>query len=345
MSRTLSALSALVLMSAAPAFAHGGEYTPTGGPSHGPYSQPHGPPATLSVKNTFDGEADVFVDGRFEGRVAGRQTLSVGVRAGSHEVRVSRPSTGFVLACTELRFFPGQAVLLPVDAPKVPMRVTNTGEVGLKLRADGAPSVWLPAGGTVALTVSAGDVDLHASIADPRGDWLAVDRVVWVEPGRPNGASIRGEANAVVVVNRDRFPVHALLDGADLGWIGAGETERVFVRPGPAELVLLDKSGRVRTATSVVTTRGNEATVVVSARPMPARPGPGPGAVVVVSGGGRPPPSRPATIDGYATTVTYAPCHGERGAPERPGYANGGERGDRPWDDGDRSYHAYVAND
>jgi hypothetical protein len=51
----------------------------------------------------------------------------------------------------------------------------------------------------------------------------------------------------------------------DLGWIDPGSELRLWVRPGPAHVVMMDSTGRVRTQASVVVPKGDD--VIVAANP------------------------------------------------------------------------------
>lgn len=230
--------------------------------------------ATVTVKNKFDGEADVRIDGKYVGRVAGNATVAFSTNAGDTAVVVTRPATGYVLASTNLYLGNGASVLLPVDPPRGTLRIQNTGEVKLKLDVD-ANSVWIAPGASISMLVESGNVGLSASIHDPHGDWQAIARTLWVEPGQIATTSLAPEPTVVVITNRDRVPVRALLDGDDAGWIDPGDTERVWVRPGRTQVVLVDKNGRVRSSTALVVSKGNEAKLVLAAS--------GPAPVVVVA--------------------------------------------------------------
>ena len=223
--------------------------------------------ATLAVHNRFDGEVEVQVDGRFEGIARADATTSFEVRPGVREVVISRPGTRYVLESQRIHLSPYVTTSLPVHAPAGTLRVENEGEVPLKVDL-GSTELWLQPGSVVSLPVETGELTLQASIHDPRGDWMAIERALWVEPGQAASTTLKPEPTVIVVANRQSVPVRALLDGADAGWIQPGETERVWVRPGPTRVVLVDRAGRVFTTTSLVVTRGEEARVVV-APPMP----------------------------------------------------------------------------
>ena len=221
-----------------------------------------GEDATLKVENKFDGEAEVFVDGRFEGIARPNATTAFEVRSGRHEVVVDRPGTRFVLADAHLEVGCHQAVTLPVTAPLSSVRVENQGEIALKIEV-GANTVWLQPNTSTILPVRAGNAEIQASAHEPRGDWKAVERQLWVEPGQQASTTLKPDPTVIVVVNRESAPVRALLDGADAGWIQPGDGQRMWVRPGPTNVVIIDRAGKVLSSTPVVVSKGQDARVVV----------------------------------------------------------------------------------
>ena len=218
--------------------------------------------ATLKVDNKFDGEAEVFVDGRFEGIARPDATTEFEVRSGRHEIVVDRPGTRFVLADAHLEVGCRQSVTLPVTAPLSSVRVENQGEIALKIEI-GANTVWLQPGTSTVLPVRAGNASLQASAHEPRGDWRAVERSLWVEPGQQASTTLKPDPTVIVVVNRENAPVRALLDGADAGWIQPGDSQRMWVHPGPTNVVVITQSGRVLSTTPVVVAKGQDARVIV----------------------------------------------------------------------------------
>ena len=246
--------------------------------------------ATLSVQNQFDGEADVVVDHRYLGRVGGDRTMSFSVDPGMHEVVVTRPGTAYVLLSTRMRLYGGSTTALPVYAPAGTLRVANGGEVPLKLEADRS-SVWIAPGATGTLVVETGNVDVVASIKEPHGEWRALEKTMWVEPGRTTLETLRPDPTVVVVTNRDRVSLRALVDGIDAGVVPPGDTRRIWVRPGSTRVTLVDLGGRVRSSSTVFVSKGKEVRLLVDARyPVSTT-------VVAVSNGG---PARPG----------YGPEHG-----------------------------------
>jgi hypothetical protein len=223
-----------------------------------------GADATLVVDNRFDGEAEVWVDGRFEGLARPNATTAFDVQPGLDRVVISRPGTHYELAKATLVVAPRQAVEIPVLAPTATLRIDNKGDVALKLDL-GASDVWVQPGASALVPIKAGNVTFGASIHDPRGDFRAIDRTVWVEPGQLATTVLEPDPTMIVVTNREAVPVRALLDGADAGWIQPGETQRVWVRPGATNLVLVDRLGRVISTRSVFVGKGDEQKVVVAA--------------------------------------------------------------------------------
>lgn len=237
----------------------------------------HGASAPLEIDNRFAGEAEVWLDGRFEALVPGGARAVLDARPGQRDVVVRRPGTGYVLAATRVHLHREVRVVLPVHAPPGALRVENQGEVPLKLTL-GDAATWISPGTGVELPVLTGPVRLTASIREPRGEWLALERELWVEPGQVASTVLRPDPTVVRVVNQDAIPVRVLLDGIDAGVVGPGQTQRVFVRPGPTRVVLVDLSGRVRTETRIDAPRGETAEVVLhGVRPAviggPMRPG------------------------------------------------------------------------
>lgn len=273
----------------------------------------HGPPsAIVSIDNRFDGEAEVYIDGRYQGIVAGDTKASYSLKPGCVNVVVQRPGTGFRLAQAELHLAPGATTLMPVAAPQGQLQVRNNGEIALKLSSEGSPSVWVKPGTTVLLPVETGNVSFTGAILEPRGEWVTLTRNLWVEPGQLGTATVRPDPTVLIVTNYDRTPVHALIDGKDLGWIDPGATQRTWVKPGPANIVLLDTKGRVRTSTAVTVKRGQEASVVVGL--VPVQPPP----VVVVQ------PPKPVVVVQTPPVVVNAswsggpvPVHAPGGPPPR----------------------------
>jgi hypothetical protein len=236
----------------------------------------HGSSSQLSIQNRFDGKAEVWLDGHFTGIVEGDSTATFTIKPGCVNVVVQRPGTRYVMAQSTLTLAPHTSTTLPVAAPRGTVRVTNSGEIALKVNAEGV-TTWVQPGTTVQMTVETGQLEMTASVKDPRGgDWVAVERDMWVEPGQAGNTTFRPDPTVVVLDNNYRIRLHALVDGVDLGWIDPGSEMRVWVRPGPANVVMMDSTGRVRTQASVVVRKGDDARVAANP-PVPHAP---PGVVV-----------------------------------------------------------------
>ena len=238
------------------AAAHGGGHGPPPAPHH---QQQFG---RIAVSNHFDGKVEVWIDGRFKNILEGGCQQQYTLTAEFHDILVRRPDTHFVLLSRSYLIYPDQMIVGHVNAPTGTLRVDNQGEVALKLDI-GDTAVWISPRSAVEVPVVTGNVEINASMKEPRGEWKAVERTVWVEPGRPGATTLRPDPTVIVITNHENYAVHALFDGDDAGWVAPGETRRVWVRPGPTQVLLLDRNGRVRTTAQLSVQRGSEAKVVV----------------------------------------------------------------------------------
>jgi len=214
----------------------------------------------VEIANSFDGEVEVVLDGRFQGIVPGDGRLIVEHRPGPLEVLVRRPNTGYVLVATQVYLPRDAKVLVPVVAPRSTVRVRNAGEVALRVDVDDQ-HVWLSPRTMVELRVTSGLVDLRASIRDPRGEFLAMTRDLWVEPGRIETTVLTPDPSVVRLYNTERVAVRVLLDGVDAGMVGPGGSREMFVRPGTTRIVLVDLAGNIRYSNVVDVPRGGTAVV------------------------------------------------------------------------------------
>jgi len=221
--------------------------------------------ATLAVRNDFDGDAQIFVDQRLVGVVGGDRSGSFQMPAGCHDVRVTRPGTNFVLAQTKLEMSGGTSYQLPIQAPTSNVKLENTGEVPLKVQI-GSSAVWVTPGAAIQVPVRTGNASLVASIRSPQGEWKAIERTFWVEPGQTACQQLHPDPTVVVISNHERVRVRALVDGDDEGYVEPGTTKRIWVRPGSTNVLLLDPAGRVRSNTTVVVAKGKESRVVLEPR-------------------------------------------------------------------------------
>lgn len=225
---------------------------------------------TLEIDNRFDGEAEVWVDGRYEGLVPGDVRARFDVRPGRRTVEVRRPNSGYVLASTRLHFPNGGLVMLPIEAPDARLRVQNAGEVALRLQLDDE-TVWIQPGTTLTLPVEAGHLHASASIKEPRGDFTTFERTLWLEPGELRTEVLRPDPTVLTLVNHDHHTVRVHLDGEDAGLLAPGATRVVYVRPGSTRVTFLDLTGRSRLVRVLDLPRGERARVVLDTwlRPVP----------------------------------------------------------------------------
>jgi hypothetical protein len=206
---------------------------------------------------------EIWLDGKFVRMLDGDSQINMVTRPGNHDLKVTRPGTHYVLASQHLHLHNNTTTIVPVQAPSGQLRIDNTGEVRLKVAVEGCDPVWITPGTSALVPVTSGHVDLKASIHDPRGEWVAQERDVWVEPGQLGVTTMSPDPTVLVITNHDRQPVRALLDGVDAGWIPAGTTERMWVRPGPTQVVLMDARGAVRSQARVVVSKGDDAKIIV----------------------------------------------------------------------------------
>jgi hypothetical protein len=265
--RLAPALLALTLWLAPSAASAGDDWDHKGGHGYG-HEKHDGKgkgyygPAALTVRNDFDGTVELWVDGRFMEVLPANCSRTVSMRPGYRDILLRRAETGFVFTRTQLALRPGVNQFLPVAAPLGQMVVQNSGLVGMQLLVDGQ-RVWVEAGQRVQLAVPTGNVRMTGTVRDPRGDWLALDQQVWLEPGQSGYQTIRPDPGIIAVTNNERFAVRALIDGIDMGYVAPGDTRRIFVRPGPANVVLRDSAGRIRTDAMLNVGRGREERVVL----------------------------------------------------------------------------------
>jgi hypothetical protein len=219
--------------------------------------------ARLEIGNSFDGDVDVYLDGRYSGVVAGDGRLVMERRPGPVDVRVVRPGTGYVLLSTRVVLTCDANVFLPVRAPEGVVRVRNSGEVALRVDLDDQ-HVWLFPMTQVDLRVTTGRVDLQASIRDPRGEFLAMSRDLWVEPGRVETTVLAPDPSVLRLFNTENVAVRVLLDGIDAGILAPGASQQMYVRPGTTRVVLVDLRGNVRYSNVIDVAKGG--TTVVDLR-------------------------------------------------------------------------------
>ncbi len=236
----------------------------------------HGPPsAFLTVENDFAGNASLYLNGSFAGRLDGFEASRKRLRPGRYDAEVRHPETGFLLASGFFQLRPYQQAHLRVPPPPAVLSVTNRGGAPVRLVGALGRHTLLPPGATVRLDVTAGPVEVRAAIADPRGDFLVHERTVWADPGTVTHEVVRPEPPSIRVVNREPMPVRVLVDGRSTDVVlRPGQVRQIFLRPGAARLTFTDLRGRPRGVDSVFL-RGCETTdVVIDARRGPRhRPG------------------------------------------------------------------------
>jgi hypothetical protein len=185
--------------------------------------------AFVEIDNRFDGPAQVWIDGRLEGVVAGDSRTRIDSRPGMHSLIIKRAETGFVLRSESLHLSPRTTTILRVDPPMSTLRIRNPSEAALKVTA-GRHDLWISPHTTVELPVRAGNLSL---VATTPGDFRVHDRTVWVEPGRRSLTTLDYEPLAkVIVYNRHPHSLRVVVDGREVERIGPGQQEWVTVRPG-----------------------------------------------------------------------------------------------------------------
>ena len=222
--------------------------------------------ALLEIDNRFDGEAAVYVDGRFRGNVEGDARLKLDVGPGRHHLEVRRPGTGYLLTENTVSTLYNATVSVRVQPPQGTLRLVNNGQISLRLQA-ADHSVWVSPGTALTIPVPTGNVPITASIREPRGDFKTLERVLWVEPGVVETEILRPNPGVIRVVNQDCTAVRVRLDGDDAGMLQPGETRTLYVRPGDSWVTFVEPGGTTRLTTRVEVIRGGEAQVVL--RDMP----------------------------------------------------------------------------
>lgn len=233
-------------------------------------------PALLEVDNDFEGEVEVFVDGHYEGTVAGDRALRMDVQPGRRDVRVQRPRGGAVLLSTALHFQRGVISGVEVHAPLTRLRVVNAGTMPLSVDLGPGDDVWIAPSSSAELRVVAGTVDLVASASDRDGMHRVHSERIWVEPGAPAEHVLRytpPPPTRLALTNPSFEPLRALVDGREVGWVSPGASQLVLVDPGRTQVRFYDRRGRLVSAMDVRAERGEKTRVVaVAAAPPPHRP-------------------------------------------------------------------------
>jgi hypothetical protein len=224
-----------------------------------------GASGSLQIDNDFEGEVEVFVDGRYEATVGGGRQLHVDVRPGRHDVVARRPRGGAVLTQVPMLAQPGTLTVVRVEAPSSRLRIMNEGSVPLSVDLGPGDDVWIAPNVAVELRVTAGTVRLVASANDRDGLRRVHEELVWVEPGPRTDHVLRytpPPPTRLVLHNRDREPVRAIVAGAEVGWVPGGGELVVPVEPGWSLVRFYDPRGRLVVATDVRAERGQRTAVV-----------------------------------------------------------------------------------
>ena len=139
--------------------------TAVAGHGHQGRSYHHGTRAHgyVDIDNDFAGDAQVYVNGRFMGMVAGHDDLSLTLRPGHHQVEVRRAETGFALTDQNVRVSPRRTVTVQVVPPRTRLTLKNRGSAPVRLSAD-CRDEWLEPGGVISLDVTAGPVPVTATL-------------------------------------------------------------------------------------------------------------------------------------------------------------------------------------
>ncbi len=232
-------------------------------------------PALLEVDNDFEGEVEVYVDGRYEGTVPGDRTLRMDVQPGRRAVRIQRPRGGAVLKTTSLHFQHGVISGIVVETPLTRLQVLNTGTVPLSVDFGPGDDIWVAPSSSVELRVPAGTVHLTASAQDRDGLRRVRDETLWVEPGTRHQHAFDytpPPPTRLSLWNPSGEPLRALVDGREVGWLSPGETQLVHVDPGRTEVRFYDRFGRLSSVLEVKAERGTQTRVAAAASPPPRPP-------------------------------------------------------------------------
>jgi len=233
-------------------------------------------PALLEVENDFEGEVEVYVDGRYEGTVPGDRALRMDVQPGRRGVVVQRPRGGAVLLSTTLHLQRGVIAGLEVETPRTSIRIRNTGSVPLSVDFGPGDDIWVAPSSSAEVRVPAGTLSLSASARDRDGLHRVRAESMWLEPG------LRHEhvfdytpppPTRLSLWNPSPETLRALVDGQEVGWLAPGETRLVAVDPGKTEIRFYDRGGRLESVFTVRAERG-ERTKVAAATSGPRRPEP-----------------------------------------------------------------------
>jgi hypothetical protein len=233
-------------------------------------------PALLEVDNDFEGEVEVYVDGRYEGTVPGDRALRMDVPPGRRGVVVQRPRGGAVLLSTTLHFQHGVIAGLEVQTPHTSIRVRNVGSVPLSVDFGPGDDVWVAPNSAAEVRVPAGTLSLTASARDRDGLSRVRAETLWLEPGQRHEHVFDytpPPPTRLSLWNPSPERLRALVEGQEVGWLAPGETRLVAVDPGRTEVRFYDRSGRLESVFTVRAERGERTQVVAAtSSPRPAHP-------------------------------------------------------------------------
>ena len=227
----------------------------------------------VEVDNQFEGEVEVFVDGRFVGVVPGDRALRFDLAPGRHDLVARRPRGGVELLATAIHGHPGATVVVPVHTPTSRLRVTNAGALPLSVDLGPGDDVWIGPRSAVEVSVPAGTVYLLASAKDHDGLTRVHEERLWVEPGPRTERVLEYDPpppTRLSLHNRDRDLLRAVVDGREVGWVAPGEQRSVHVDPGWTHIRFYDPRGRLVSAMDIRAERGKQTPVVVAGAPRAA---------------------------------------------------------------------------
>jgi len=226
------------------------------------------PSAFLEIDNDFEGELELYVDGRYHGLVPGDERLRVDVKKGRRDVRLQRPGTHARVLDQTLHFSPGVTSVLEVRTPMTTLQVRNTSPVPLQVDLGPGDGVWIAPSTSVDFRVPAGTVSLEARVRSAgRVEQVRV-RTLWAEPGLTTKHVLDYTPPAptrITLKNRDHQPLRAVVDGVEVGWLDPGENQGVTVSPGMVTVRFYDAYGRLVSVTNARATKGDKTPVVATA--------------------------------------------------------------------------------
>jgi hypothetical protein len=226
-------------------------------------------PTELIINNSFDGQAHVYVDGRYEATVLGDQKLALRMRPGSHALEVVRPG-GFVLASTRLMLNRGLSTELRVVAPMTDVRLFNPTSAPLRVDLGRHDDVWLSPGTGLTLPVRSGRHELISVVRERAGERIVERRSLWVEPGRPSTERLAWvsapQLSRIVIVNHHARDMRVLVAGRDHGALRPGASLRLPLQPGRFDVQLIEVGGSVVFADRVSLGLGADTHISVQGR-------------------------------------------------------------------------------